>query len=93
MPSKDPQSGAPGPRPYPYERGRENRRRLETFDEELDRVSEKTRSLDKRTKVSRAVLKRIEEQMQWITNLLIGNLLALVGILLAGVITLIANLA
>jgi hypothetical protein len=50
-------------------------------------------NLDKRTKVSRAVLERIEEQMQWITNLLIGNLLALVGILLAGVITLIANLA
>jgi len=91
MPSEDSRPDAP--KHYPYERGRENRRRIEAFDDELEQVDEKMLNLDKRTKVSRAVLERIEERMQWITNLLIGNLLALIGILVAGVITLIANLA
>ena len=91
MPSEDSRPGAP--EHYPFERGRENRRRLETFDDELERVGEKMLTLDKRTKVSRAVLERIEGRMKWITNLLVGNLLALIGILVAGVITLIANLA
>jgi hypothetical protein len=81
------------PNHYPYERGRENRRRIEVFDNELDEIDERMLTLDKRTKVSRAVLERIEDRMKWMTNLLIGNLLALIGILVAGVITLIANLA
>ena len=91
MPSEHSQLDVP--QHYPYERGRENRRRLEAFDDELDRVGDKMVTLDKRTKVSKAVLERIEERMGWITNLLVGNLLALIGILVAGVITLIANLA
>jgi hypothetical protein len=91
MPSED--SRPDVPQHYPFERGRENRRRIEAFDDELEEVDEEITTLDKRTKVSKAVLQRIEKKMRWITNLLVGNLLALVGILLAGVITLIANLA
>lgn len=91
MPSEDSRPGAP--KHYPYERGRENRRRIKAFDDELEEVDEKMTTLDKRTQVSKAVLERIEKKMRWITNLLIGNLLALIGILVAGVITLIANLA